>query len=138
MSRPFASTRVVTGYYGATIIFVALDYLLDFNIRLIFLDAWPGWRALYYGVCFGFFGLMLMRPSWSSTIGAAESLLTLSLLIISMATRVMIVTDEMIEEGRGFVTVNELLNFTIAGTVTYFSLMRGVLAEKQKFLRSGP
>ena len=47
-----------------------------------------------------------------------------------MAKRVMIVTDEMIEEGRGFVSVNELLNFAISGTIVYFSLMRGVLAQK--------
>ena len=134
MSTSFASTRLVTGYYGATVVFIILDFLLDFNIRLIFLDAWPGWRALYYGVCLCLFGIMLWRPSWSSTIAAAESLLTLSLLIISMATRVMIVTDEMIEEGRGFVTVNELLNFAIASTITYLSLMRGVLGEKHKFL----
>ncbi len=46
----------------------------------------------------------------------------------------MIVTDEMIEEGRGFVTVNELLNFAIAGTITYVSLMRGVLGERHKLL----
>jgi hypothetical protein len=134
MSSLIASTRLVTGYYGATVIFVILDYLLDFNIRLIFLDAWPAWRALYYGVCLGLFGLMLWRPSWSSHIGAGESLLTLSLLIISMAARVLIVTDEMIEQGRGFVTVNELLNFMIAGTITYFSLMRGMLGKKHKFL----
>lgn len=129
-----ASTRLVTGYYAATVIFVVLDYLLDFNIRLMFLDGWPGWRAVYYGVCFGFFGLMLWRPSWSSYIAATESLLTLSLLIISMAMRVMIVTDEMIEEVRGFVTVRELLNFAIAGTISYISLMRGVLGEKHEFL----
>ena len=134
MSSSIASTRLVTGYYGATVIFVILDYLLDFNLRLIFLDAWPAWRALYYGVCLGLFGLMLWMPSWSSYIGAGESLLTLSLLIISMAARVLIVTDEMIEQGRGFVTVNELLNFMIAGTITYFSLMRGVLGKKHKFL----
>jgi hypothetical protein len=115
-------------------VFAILDYVLDFNVRLIFLDAWPGWRGLYYGVCFGFFGLMLWRPDWSSYIGAAESLLTLSLLIIGMAMRALIVTDEMIEEGRGFVTVNELWNFVIAGTITYFSLMRGVLADRRKFL----
>ena len=77
---------------------------------------------------------MLWRPRWSSHIGAAESLLTLSLLIISMAMRVMIVTDEMIEEGRGFVAVNELLNFAISGSIVYVSLMRGVLAEKHKYL----
>jgi hypothetical protein len=134
MSASIASTRLVTGYYGATVIFVILDYLLDFNIRLIFLDAWPVWRALYYGICLGLFGLLLWRPSWSSTIGAGESLLTLSLLIISMAVRVLIVTDEMIEQGRGFVTVNELLNFTIAGMIIYVSLMRGVLGKKHKFL----
>ena len=133
MSNPAATTRLITVYYGATLLFMILDYLLDFNIRLIFLDAQPGWRMLYYSVCLGFFGLMLWRPGWSSYIAAAESLLTLSLLIISTATRVLVVTDEMIEEGRGFVTVNELLNFVIAGSISYFSLMRGVLAEKHKF-----
>ena len=134
MSTSNASTRLITGYYGATVIFVLLDYLLDFNIRLIFLDAWPAWRTLYYGMCLCFFGVMLWRPSWSGAIGAAESLLTLSALIISTATRVMIVSDEMIEQGRGFVTVNELLNFAIAGTISYLSLMRGVLRDKRKIL----
>jgi len=46
----------------------------------------------------------------------------------------MIVTDEMIEEGKGVAAVNELLNFAIAGTITCFSLMRGVLARKHKSL----
>ncbi len=45
-----------------------------------------------------------------------------------------LVTEEIIEEDRGFVTVNELLNFAISGTIVYSSLMRGVLAEKHKFL----
>ncbi len=52
--------------------------MLNFNSRLVFLEAWPGWRALYYyGACFGFLGLMFWRPRWSSSIGALESLLTL-------------------------------------------------------------
>ena len=131
MSTPIAPARLVTGYYGATVIFIILDYLLDFNIRLSFLDAWPGWRALYYFVCLCLFGIMLWRPSWTRYIAAAESLLTLSLLIISTAARVMIVTDEMIEEGRGFVSVNELLNFVIAGTITYFSLMQGFVIRRK-------
>jgi len=134
MGRSIATTRLITGYYGATILFVILDYLFDFNVRLIFLESWPGWRALYYVACLGIFGLMLWRPGWSSYIGAVESLLTLSMLIISMAVRVTIVTDEMIEQGRGFVTVRELLNFIIAGSITYISLMRGVLAERHKIL----
>ena len=108
MRTPNASTRLVTGYYGATVIFIILDYLLDFNIRLSFLDAWPGWRALYYFVCLCLFGIMLWRPLWSRYIGAAESLLTLSLLIISTAARVMIVTDEMIEAVNFFGVDNQL------------------------------
>ena len=134
MSRSTATTRLITVYYGATVLFIILDFLLDFNIRLIFLEDWPGWRVLYYAVCLSLFGLMLWRPGWSSYIGAAESLLTLSLLIIGTAMRVLVVSDEMIEEGRGFVTVNELLSFVIVGSIAYFSLMRGVLAEKHEFL----
>lgn len=134
MSRSISTTKLITVYYGATVLFIVLDFLLDFNIRLIFLEDWPAWRALYYAACLGLFGLMLWQPGWSTYIGAAESLLTLSLLIISTATRVLVVTDEMIEEGRGFVTVNELLNFLIAGSISYFSLMRGVLASKHKLL----
>lgn len=34
-----------------------------------------------------------------------------------MAMRLMFVTDEMIEEGQDVATVNELVNFTIAGTI---------------------
>lgn len=134
MSEAVTPARLITGYYGATVGFVILDYLLDFNIRLMFLDAWPGWRGLYYAVCLGFFGVMLWRPGWSAVIGAAESLLTLSLLIISMALPVMIVTDAMIEHGRGFVTVEELLNFVISGSIAYISLMRGFLANKHELL----
>lgn len=134
MHTSIPTIRLVTGYFGATAIFVILDYLLDFNIRLTFLDAWPGWRAFSYGGCFGCFGIMLWRPAWSSYIGAVESLLTLALLIIRMATRVMIVTDEMIDEGRGFVSVRELLNFAIAGTITCVSLIQGVLGRKHELL----
>lgn len=133
MTAPPATSKVITGYYGATIVFLLLDYLLDFNVRLIFLDDWPDWRALYYGICFGFFGLMLWRPRWSRTVGAAESLFNLAALIISMALRVMIASDEMIEEGRGFVTVEQSLNFVIVGMVSYFSLLRGVLAGRREF-----
>ena len=48
MGASIATIRVVTGYYAATVLFVILDYLFDFNIRLMFLDPWPAWRAAYY------------------------------------------------------------------------------------------
>ncbi len=76
---------------------------------------------------------MVWRPAWSRYIGAAEPLLTLSLLIISMAMRVMIVSDDMIEQGRGFVTVRELPDFVISSAVATLALMRGVLAGNREF-----
>jgi hypothetical protein len=111
-------------YYAATAVFIVLDYFLHINIRLAALEQAPSWRALYYLACFGCLALMLWQPGWSAWIAAAESLLTLSLLIISMALRVIIVTDEMIESGRGAVTMSELINFAIASGIAYLALLR--------------
>lgn len=111
-------------YYAATVLFVVLDYAFGINLRLAFLDGQPGWRLLYYGACFGCLAVMLWRPQWSAFVTAAESLLTMSLLIISMALRVMIVTDEMIESGRGAVTVEEIVNFGLAAGASYAAYLR--------------
>lgn len=130
--------NLVIAYYGATLVFALLDFLLDFNIRLAFLDAWPGWRALYYALCLGLFVLMLRWPAWVGYLATGETLLTLSLLILTMAIRVMIVTDEMIDTGRGYVSVRELANFLISGTILYLSLLRGPLGESHEFRRTPP
>lgn len=112
-------------YYAATALFIFLDYFLNINIRLAALEQAPAWRALYYVFCFVCLGLMYWRPSWSAWIATGESLITLSLLIISMALRVTIVTDEMIENGRGAVTMSEIVNFMIASGAAYIAYMRG-------------
>jgi hypothetical protein len=123
-----AAAKLLNYYYAATIVFVLLDYLLHINIRVAFLQDWPAWRAFYYIFCFACFGLMMWRPGWSTWIATFESLLTLSLLILNMGARVIIVTDEMIATGRGFVTMNELINFMIVSAVAYVSFTRGVSA----------
>lgn len=119
------STTLLRYYYAATILFVLLDYVLNINVRVAFLEAWPTWRALYYGFCFTCLGLMLWRPAWSTWIGTFESLLTLSLLILNMGVRVTLVTDQMIETGRGGVTPSEIINFVIVSGAAYVSFMRG-------------
>jgi hypothetical protein len=112
-------------YYAATALFILLDYFLNINIRLAALEQEPVWRALYYVFCFVCLGLMYWRPSWSAWIATGESLIILSLLIISMALRVTIVTDEMIEYGRGAVTMSEIANFMIVSGAAYFAYRRG-------------
>lgn len=127
MSRKFLIT-----YYAATALFLILDLGLDINVRVAFLQAAPGLKYLYYGICFGCLGLMLWQPSWTTVIGGVESLATLIALIVNMALRSMIVTDAMIESGTGFVTMPEIMNFLIAGVAAYISYARGIKALQQK------
>ena len=105
---------------------MALDFLVGVNIRLTFLDPYPGWRLLYYLSCFLCLGIMLWQPAWRSWISAGESLLTLSLIILSTALRVVIVNDDMIESGQGLPGARELVNFVLSSTVVYVSYLRSM------------
>ena len=122
------SARVFRIYYAATAVFLLLDYVLGINIRLASLDTLPGWRAAYYVVCFGCLGLLMWRPAWSLWVTTTESLLTLSMLIISMGARVFTVSDAMLETGTGVVTGEEIVNFIIAGGAAWIAYTRGSLA----------
>jgi len=122
------SRRLLVFYYAATIIFLMLDYGFNVNVRIAALEAYPGLRAGYYVVIFVCFGLMLWRPTWGTAIGVVESLATLVALIMNMALRSMIVTDQMLETGVGFVTTAEIINFVISGSIAWFSWQRGMTA----------
>ena len=113
------TARLMSSYYAATVLFLVLDFVFDVNIRLAFLDGQPGWRIAYYILCAAIFVLIVRYPQWGPWIGIGESLLTLSLLIVAMALRVLVVTDEMIETGRGHPTVSEIANFVIAALIVY-------------------
>ena len=115
-------------YYAATALFLLLDYVFDINVRVAFLDHWPGWRFLYYAFCFAIFAAIAWRPMLAGLLGVAESLLTLIALILTMAVRVMVVTDEMIDSGGGFVTTQEIINFMLSGGIAWFYWQRGMRA----------
>ena len=112
---------VLRYYYAATLVFLVLDFVFNINIRVAFLEASPGWRIAYYVACLALLGLMFRFPGWSALLGVAESLLTLVALILSMAVRVMVVTEDMIEAGRGFVSTQELVNFVISGGIAWYA-----------------
>jgi len=123
---------LLVAYYASTAVFMLLDYALDINIRLTFLDALPGWRFAYYLLCFACLALIVWRPQWTAYVAATESLLTLSLIILSTAVRVVIVTDDMIEHGRGFVSTRELVNFMISATAVYISYLSNMRAIQNR------
>lgn len=119
---------ILVFYYAGTALFLLLDYVLNLNVRLAFLDSQPLLKALYYGVLLGCLVAVLVRPGWTMAVGAVESLVTLVGLIFSMALRSMVVTDAMIETGAGVVTPREIVNFLLAGSIAYISWMRGMKA----------
>lgn len=118
--------RPITLYYAATILFVLLDFVFGVNVRVAFLDQFPTARLLYYVFCYACLALMLWRPAWAVVIGVVESLAAVVALTLSMAIRIMVVTDEMIETGRGFVTIEEVTNYMIVGGIAYFSYISGI------------
>ena len=122
------SQFVLKAYYAATVVFLLLDVAFGINIRLAFLDALPGWRALYYGICFACLGLMIWRPALTLLVSTIESLATLVLLILAMGIRVMSMTVTVLETGGGFVTPEEIVNFLIAGGAAWLGWTRGARA----------
>lgn len=120
------SNRILVLYYGATAVFLLLDYALGFNIRIAFLEPYPQARLAYYGVCFTCLGLMLWRPAWTVLIGAFESIVTLSALIIGMGMRTLLVTDRVLDTGSGFITMPEIYNFMISGGIAYLAWVKGI------------
>ncbi len=116
------SQKLFTGYYAATLLFLAVDFLVGFNIRLSFLDGLPVWRGLYYVVCFICFILIWKRPTWAALVAVCESTLNISALILDMGIRVTTLTDAAIEGGRPPVTGEEIFNFLISGSVAYYGL----------------
>lgn len=112
-------------YYAATGLFLVLDYALGVNVRLAFLDAWPGWRALYYGLCLACLGLIVWRPAVTTLVTTVESLITLTALVLSMGVRVIGMSATVLATGGEFITSEEVINFIIAGAVAWLGWHRG-------------
>jgi hypothetical protein len=73
----------VRAVYLSTPLFAALDYLYGISLRIPFLDALPGAKALYYAVAMGCGIAIMARPGWTAAIGFTESVINISLLILS-------------------------------------------------------
>jgi hypothetical protein len=129
------STPVFKLYYAATVIFLLLDYLLGINLRVAFLDAWAGWRAAYYLFCFACLALMVWRPPLAALVTTTESLVTLSALIISMGVRVLGMPDAVLEGSGTVVSIEEIVNFAIAGFAAWLGWQRGSQAIRDQWLR---
>ena len=125
--------KLLRAYYGATAVFLLLDFLGGINIRVAFLDDWPVWRGSYYLACFGCLILIAWRPGLTTLVTTAESLLTLAALIISMGVRVMTLPETVHTASAELVTAEELANFAIAGFVAWYGWCQGTAALKRQW-----
>ncbi len=126
MSPSFSSQSVMRSYYLATVLFLLLDIVFNVNVRIAFLDSQDTLRALYYAIIFTCMVLILWRPGWTVVISVVESLVLLVALILNMGMRTMLVSDAMLESGTGFVTMPEIFNFMITGSIAYLAFMQGM------------
>ena len=113
-------------YYAATVLFLLLDYFGGLNVRVAFLADAPGMRAAYYGFCIVCLGVVIWRPAWTAIVTAFESLLTLASLIIATGTRAILVTDGMLEGTEPYVSMAEIVNFLLSGSIAWLAWTRGL------------
>jgi hypothetical protein len=121
-------------YYLATAIFLLLDFGADVNVRVAFLDPWPAWRMVYYLFCFTCLGLIVWRPALTTVVSTAESLITLSALILYMGARVLTLSSGLLEQGEvALVRFEEIVNFMIAGFAAWWGWQRGSRDLQQRW-----
>ena len=95
-------------------------------------------KAAWYLVCFACLALIIWRPDWSLWVGTIESLLSLSIIILSMGVRVMSPNEAVLLAGGTIVTVEEVMNFMIVGGITWLSWTQGMKAIQEQLLTRMP
>lgn len=118
--------RLLVTYYAATVAFLLLDAAFGINLRVAFLNDYPVWRGAYYALCGICFLLVLKKPAWETVVGGIESLFTLVALILSFALRTVIPVDLDGGEPLQPVTMEQVINFLLSGSVAYFVWQRGL------------
>lgn len=127
-----SSQRIVRLYLAATAIFLVLDLLVGVNVRVAFLDESPWMRAGYYLFCFACLGVTLRWPALTEFVGAFESLVALSALIVSFGARVTLGTGAALDDPAALVTVSEIVNFALAGGVAYLGWISASASLRQR------
>lgn len=74
---------LVSAVFWSTPVFVALDFIYGVSLRIPFLDALPGVKAVYYAVDLACAVAIATRPRWITAIGLAESMVNITLLVVS-------------------------------------------------------
>jgi len=116
-----ASNKLLLAYYDATLLFIALDMLLDVNVRAAFLEGKPEWRTGYYALCLSCAAIMHLFPGTRVIVGAIEGMITMLGLLISMYLGYLFMHVDNLAE---FLQV--LANYFISGYFAQLSWVKGM------------
>jgi hypothetical protein len=81
--RGSGAALFIRAVYWSTPLFVLLDFVYGVSLRIPFLDALPGAKAVYYTADLACAVAITARPRWTAAIGFAESTLNIVLLVLS-------------------------------------------------------
>lgn len=108
-------------YYLGTPLFMLIDYLLGFPMRVAGIEE-PGWRLLYYLFCIACAIALFLWPAQATLLALAESSINIFLLIYSVMGPVMNL-GAVVASGEpmpAIITPAGLLNFFIVGIILIF------------------
>ena len=114
-------------YYYATPLFILLDYLLGFNIRVSALDALPLHKNVYYGFCIICALCIYIFPKYSPIVALIESAInSLMIIFLLFLPYARLISQENIL-GEGWQAVDSfsaqrISNLVLAGAVAVFAL----------------
>jgi hypothetical protein len=133
--------RLLSLYYLATPAFLLGDLGLGLNLRVGYLNAYPGLKYLYYGGCF-LVGLLSLRRSASFLAAASlvETTLNISLLILSVMIPILQFPMAILAGETPGLPFNPLFfcNFGLAGTFFLVSFYQNPIVRSSPRLDRTP
>jgi len=120
------SIRLVTGYYLGTVVFVLLDLVGGWNIRVTGLQGLPVLKYGYYAGCLGAGWLIHRYPRSAPFVALSESTLNLALLMLGFLGTYLRALDAALAGAAGTVTITygQIINLMLNGGI----LVAGIYA----------
>jgi len=125
------SIRLVTAYYFGTLLFILLDAVGGWNVRVTGLQGLPTLKYSYYACCLGAGWLVHRYPRSAPFVALSESTINLAILLVGLMSTYLHALDAAIAGAPGTVVItygqiiNVLLNGGILITGIYATIYLG-------------
>ena len=127
---------ILSMFYYLTPIFILMDYVFNFNIRIAGLDGFGTYKKFYYMFCLICAFLIYRFDGYSLIVGFFESILNLLILFIGFLLPYFryasLIADGNFEEV-SFYNSHMIINFMISGFIVILSFQYSLKEIETKF-----